>query len=109
MTDATYVLLSLIVFALGYIAGRVDLIVKSGRTVSETTQPPQSFFAKTGNVEKEIKKVKVAVPDIDTSLYVGAVVTDNLVKTNAATLGTTSTTSDNINASVSKLAQLKNK
>lgn len=98
-------------FVLGYIAGRVDLLVKLQQPAPSL---PAGFFAKNENQTRRQSKdtnepPRVMVDDIDTSLYVGAVSTDNLLKTGNTKLGTTSVTTDNINQSVSKLAQLKSR
>ena len=107
MITATNLLTALVCALLGYIAGRLDLLLTSGVV---TQSKPQSFFAKTSRESESKQQVsRVAAPDIDTSVYVGAVSTDNLVKSNNATIGKTSVTTDNINQSVSKLSQLKGK
>lgn len=113
MTDGIYAALACGVFALGYIAGRLDTIAKILANKSISPQP--GFFAKDDNKSRknhnnqDSASASIQVGDIDTSIYVGAVATDNLIKTTGATLGTTSTTEDNINQSVSRLAQLKAK
>lgn len=114
MIDGIYVLLGCGGFALGYIAGRLDTLART--LANSSISPPSGFFAKDNNNKSRKNHSNqgsanepASVGDIDTSIYVGAVTTDNLVKTTGATLGTTSVTEDNINQSVSRLAQLKAK
>lgn len=106
--DLTCVSAGAICFVLGYVAGRVDLILLTLRE-QHTHQPVQSFFSKKAKADdrKDNKPAPVAVDDIDTRVYVAPIATDNLTKTNESQLGKTSVTADNINQSVSKLSQLK--
>lgn len=112
MITATTVLFIFGSFVCGYLIGRVDLLL--GRTYSRPrrrkTRPaqPAGFFTKQTSARETANTRKVTpVDDIDTRVYVTPISTSELTKTTAVALGNTSTIDDNINQSVSKLAQLK--
>ena len=90
-------------FAAGYLVGRVDLVI------CKLAQGPVSaggftFNRKTDNTGK----VKTDVT-IDESKFVTTINTDGFSKSSDTTLGKVTEKSDDIQASVSKLAQLKGK
>lgn len=95
---------------LGYIVGRLDFLVFltkcSERSVaasqSSAITKPRSFF------DQSEEKAKPAL-DIDTRKFVNPVKTDDLTKAADTSLGKTTVANDDIQASVSKLAQLKGK
>ena len=95
-------------FALGYIIGRVDLLVY---LLSEKEQAdPVGFFQKnkpSALRENAESKAKAKVADIDSSKFVAPISTAGMERSDSAALGKTTTTEDDIQASVSKLAQLK--
>jgi hypothetical protein len=94
----------------GYIVGRLDFLVfltKCSDTAVATTQTqvavkPRSFF----DLPEETAKRAL---DIDTRKFVNPVKTDDLTKAADTSLGKTTVANDDIQASVSKLAQLKGK
>jgi hypothetical protein len=95
-------------FAFGYIIGRVDLLVY---LLGEKEQAdPVGFFQK--NKPRALREnaessAKAKVADIDSSKFVAPISTAGMERTDTAALGKTTTTEDDIQASVSKLAQLK--
>jgi hypothetical protein len=99
-------------YVLGYVVGRVDFIYRTVHLLAghvagivETKQP--DFFTKTAAEDRrEGARAKIA---IDASKFVSATKTDSLVKSSETTLGKTTQTDDDIQASVSRLAQLKGK
>jgi hypothetical protein len=107
-------------FVLGYFIARMDflyVVLKkihgegSGSFIMESrVQSPTSFFEK----EKQAAKVsdtkeKLGKIDIDTRTVVTKIDTDTIQKGSDVELGKTTAQEDTINASVSKLAQLKGK
>jgi len=94
----------------GYIVGRLDFLVfltKCSDTPVAATQnqvavKPRSFF------DQPAEKPKTSL-DIDTRKFVNPVKTDDLTKNADTSLGKTTVANDDIQASVSKLAQLKGK
>lgn len=99
----TGLLYLLIGIAIGYAIGRLDSLIGALR-VGGNDAKPQSFFAKEAAAKREKAKV-----EIDERKYVAAVNTNTLTKLSEAELGKTSVAEDNIQQSVSKLAQLKGK
>lgn len=120
MIDSSTVLFVLGSFVVGYLVGRVDVILnlilsnrfssklrKSRNVKTESAAVSQTTFSRKPVAQAAAANKITPVDDIDTRVYVTPVATGNLTKTNDAKLGKTSTTDDNINQSVSKLAQLK--
>lgn len=98
-------------FLLGYLLGRVDLLVYLHRR-EERSAPSQSFFAKAAQTETKTTPLAnkiTAVSDIDTRVFVAPLATDSITKSSNVTIGKTNVVDDDINKSVSKLAQLKGK
>lgn len=98
-------------FAVGYLIGRVDLIVDRLRTTSEPTYQP-TF----GNNVARKKSTKISEPhvashkiDIDNTTVVTNIDTAGMQRSGATELGKTTIAQDDIQSSVSKLAQLKGK
>ena len=106
-------------FVLGYFISRMDFLYVVLRTfhgngsplvMESRVQQPVSFFekekkaAKTAEVKEKLGKI-----DIDTRTVVTKIDTDGIEKGSDAQLGKTTAQEDTINASVSKLAQLKGK
>lgn len=87
----------------GYLCGRLDTLISVCRKVDVAA--PKGFFHKTPG-KFSLTKANV---DIDDKKYVTPISTDALVKTTDTALGETSVSTDNIQQSVSKLAQLKTK
>jgi hypothetical protein len=93
-------------FALGYIMGRLDLLVY---LLGEKEQAgPTGFFQKNkpGALNETVQS-KPKVADIDSSKFVAPISTAGMERKDTAALGKMTTTEDDIQASVSKLAQLK--
>lgn len=95
-------------FALGYVIGRVDLLVYLLGKKEQVD--PVGFFQK--NKPRALREnaeslVKAKVADIDSSKFVAPISTAGMERTDTAALGKMTTTEDDIQASVSKLAQLK--
>jgi len=94
---------------IGYIVGRLDFLVfltKCADTVaplSPAAVKPRGFFE-----QPDVKKPASPL-DIDTRKFVNPVKTDDLTRAVDTSLGKTTVTNDDIQASVSKLAQLKGK
>lgn len=98
-------------FLFGYLLGRVDLLVYLSRREGQPA-PSQSFFAKVAQTETKTSFAAnkiTAVSDIDTRVFVAPLATDNITKSENVTIGKTNVVEDDINKSVSKLAQLKGK
>lgn len=90
-------------FVAGYLVGRVDLII------CKLAQNPASAGGFKFNRQPDSgSKVKTSV-SIDESTFVTAISTDGFSKTSETTLGKVTEKPDDIQASVSKLAQLKGK
>jgi hypothetical protein len=89
---------------IGYIIGRLDFLVFLTRSANTTAAPvkPRSIFDSPEDKPK-------APLDIDTRKFVNPVKTDDLTKNVDTSLGKTTVAQDDIQASVSKLAQLKGK
>jgi len=95
-------------FALGYIMGRVNLLVST--LAEKPPAGPTGFFQKNRpNALRENAETKSRAPvaDIDSSKFVAPISTAGMERKDTAELGKTTTTEDDIQASVSKLAQLK--
>lgn len=93
-----------IAFAIGYVIGRIDIIVvllKKQNDDGIELSKPKSFLL----TEKSTAKKNI---EIDTRTFVTEVETDNYVK-NFDTLGKETVVSDNVSAAASKLSQLKKK
>jgi hypothetical protein len=106
----TALFLILIGYVSGYIIGRLDLIYRTLRLftpAAASANKPADFFSKV-TAEDKAFHVKPKI-DIDDSKFVAPIKTDNLAKTSDAALGKITTTEDDIEASVSRLAQLKGK
>jgi hypothetical protein len=94
-------------FVAGYLLGRVDFIcarLATSRGENNTPQP-KGFSFKPDSTPGTGKAAAV----IDERKYVAPIKTDGLAKAADTTLGKTTTTADDIQYSVSKLAQLKGK
>jgi len=95
---------------IGYLLGRVDLLLSRAVVAGTAAQPTYAPVA--GNTLREAMKENRAGKakiEIDTGKYVGDIRTDMLQKTQQLELGKTTQTQDDISSSVSKLAQLKGK
>lgn len=120
---ATYVLAGVMGgFLLGYLFARLDFLYvvlrkiydygEGGQALAMQTraQQPTSFFekekkaAKTAEVKEKLGKI-----DIDTRTVVTKIDTDAIQRGSDIELGRVTAQEDTINASVSKLAQLKGK
>lgn len=100
-----------VTFVLGYIVGRLDFIV--GRLGESADAPLQSTLRahlgrKTGTnvASASLGAEKI---DIDTTTVVTNISTDGMQRAGAKELGKTTVAKDDIQSSVSKLAQLKGK
>lgn len=96
-------------YAIGYIVGRLDLIYRvirgaGGLLAGDAAKAPKDFFAQ--QAAAQTTKTKI---EIDDRKFVGRVDTDALVKTSENSIGKTTVAQDDIQSSVSKLAQLKGK
>lgn len=92
---------------IGYALGRLDLLVfltkcRELGVATPSVAKPRSFF-------DQPEPKKSAAVDIDTRKFVNPVKTDDLTKSGDTSLGKTTVAQDDIQASVSKLAQLKGK
>lgn len=92
-------------FVLGYLVGRVDLICARLSSSAPALPTPKSFSFNT----RQSVAAGTAPPTIDERKYVAPIKTDGLVKTDSIALGKTTAKEDDIQSSVSKLAQLKGK
>lgn len=105
-SDIVYLLFA---FALGYLTGRGDSLYRELRD-KYGPAPKTGFFAETApSSRRQENGVPVTKISIDERKVVSEISTSNIQQSPeaAAELGTKSVQSDNINASVSKLAQLK--
>lgn len=98
-------------YVLGYIVGRLDLVYRTVQLFAAhisdvVAEKPKDFFRKVADEDKPKAANKV---EINNSKFVAAVKTDSLTKSNETAIGKTVTTDDDIQASVSRLAQLKGK
>lgn len=88
-------------FVLGYLIGRVNQL---SALVTGQTDKPRSFLQ-----TSKSQPVKSAI-NIDDATYVAPIDTGGLSRTNSPTpIGKTTKTQDDIQTSISKLAQLKGK
>ena len=95
---------------LGYLLARLDAIYTLLRQQPANTLPePSSFFARKHDKERAVVQEKIGGISIDTSTFVTEIKTDTIQKVNDVAMGKTTTQSDTLNKSVSKLAQLKSK
>lgn len=102
--DRFWLAIFLVTFIVGYLCGRLSVLVDRLRAPVE--QPP-SFFR--GYAHQRSQASGPAPDDIkiDGSKYVTQVTTAGMVKPDDVQLGVTQTKQDDINAAASKLAQLK--
>lgn len=107
-------------FVLGYFIARMDflyVVLKkihgeggTGTLIMESREKPTSFFEKEKKAAKQAEvKEKLGKIDIDTRTVVTKIDTETIQKGSDVELGRTTAQEDTINASVSKLAQLKGK
>jgi hypothetical protein len=94
---------------LGYFLARLDAIytLLRGQSNSAPSQP-QSFFAKQKRDQAEVEE-RMGKISIDERKFVADIKTDNIKKVTEVELGKKTQQQDNINQSVSRLAQLKGK
>ena len=105
---AVTILCNLLAFALGYVIGRVDLLVYL-REKPEQAGPVGFFQNNTPRALRENAENSAKVADIDSSKFVAPISTAGMERMDTAALGKMTTTEDDIQASVSKLAQLKSR
>jgi hypothetical protein len=109
MHESIYLILLCGCFLFGYLLGRVDLLVCRS-SQKDAAPTPQNFFTRVGQSEnKTANTLKTAAADIDTRVFVAPLTTSDMVKNSDVTIGKTNVVDDDINKSVSKLAQLKGK
>jgi hypothetical protein len=106
-------------FVLGYFIARVDFLyvvlkkihgAGGGSLIMESREKPTSFFEKEKHAAKQAAvKEKLGKIDIDTRTVVTKIDTETIQRGSDVELGRTTAHEDTINASVSKLAQLKGK
>jgi hypothetical protein len=108
-------------FLLGYFFARMDFLYTVLRKIhgidggpslimESRVQSPTSFFEQEKKAAKvSATKEKLGKIDIDTRTVVTKIDTDTIQKGSDVELGRTTAQEDTINASVSKLAQLKGK
>lgn len=99
--------LAVAAFVAGYLTGRLDTLL--GVLRGQTNNTPQGFFAKTGSQARGA--AQAAAPDIaiDERKVVSQIKTDTFQKVTDIQLGKQVVATDDIGASVNKLAQLKGK
>lgn len=97
----TALVVGCVCFVLGYLTGRLDVLL--GLLRRQQAGAPQGFFAK-NDVRNPSAKANI---EIDERKVVTEIRTDTLHKTQNIQLGKQVVASDDINASVSKLASLK--
>lgn len=103
----TALFLILLGYVAGYVIGRLDLIYRTLRLA--TSFMPDATNRRVGQAPKGPQNAAVSRVEIDERKFVVPVATDNLKKTAETSIGKITTTTDDIQASVSKLAQLKGK
>ncbi len=101
----------LVGYTAGYVIGRIDFVYRvaklfAGHVADSVADRPQDFFKKAAAESQAKAANKIEIND---SKFVAPVKTDALQKSEAISLGKTTTAQDDIQASVSKLAQLKGK
>jgi hypothetical protein len=106
----TALFLLIVGYVAGYVVGRLDLLYRTMRLFvaglsDVVADKPKDFFKKAAADDRP-KATKIAIND---SKFVAPVKTDSLTKSNETTIGKTTTTDDDIQTSVSRLAQLKGK
>jgi hypothetical protein len=84
----------------GYLLGRVDNLIN---VLRQPDQRPKDFF------KQQAEHAAKAAVQIDTRTVVSKIDTSSLQNVAHAALGKSTITADDINSSVSKLAQLKGK
>lgn len=97
-------------WAVGYALGRLDLIARL--LLSRTDAPETYLLASTHKKQArahEEAKARVQDINIDERKFVAPISTDGMARNTKIELGKTTEIADDINASVSKLAQLKGK
>lgn len=104
----TALFLILVGYVVGYVIGRLDLIYRSLQFAASfiPTAGPDSAGRQTRNQQRLSPSARV---EIDERKFVVPVETSSLTKTDETSIGKITTTADDIQASVSKLAQLKGK
>lgn len=98
-------------FVLGYLVGRVDLLVSLTR--KQESSQPQGFFA----INKPKQRDYVDEPEsqlcnrieIDERKVVSQISTDTIQKVTQIELGTKTTVADDVSGAAGRLAQLKGK
>jgi hypothetical protein len=103
--ETVYLLLA---FALGYLTGRADSLYRALR--DRYAPPPKAgFFADAPRAERELAPRQAPKISIDERKVVSEISTAGIERSEQAAqqIGTKTVQSDNIDASVSKLAQLK--
>lgn len=99
----------LLAFALGYILGRLDIIAsRLAGSAGPVYQSPLAKSSRTGR-PTPVLQPDTSTIDINETKVVTKINTDGLQKVSDVEIGTTTAKQDTINASVSKLAQLKGK
>lgn len=98
----TSLIAAAVAFAVGYLLGRTDLLM--GALRNQASNAPQGFFAKTKGPAPTRVLTDIA---IDERKVVSQIKTDTLQNVTQVQLGKQVVAQDDINASVSKLAQLK--
>ncbi len=93
-------------FALGYLTGRLNLLYVTLVQRAENVAPAANTLRAALRDNPAAEKAKI---EINAGKYVGEINTSSMQKTQDVTLGKTTQTQDDINSSVSKLAQLKGK
>lgn len=109
--STTYLVVAVIAFIVGYIVGRIDSIYAtltgqktSGGTFLMAASSDPSAAKKAAQKEAEARVAKVS---IDSTTVVTPVKTDTMQKVSDVAIGSVTKQSDTLDASVSKLAQLK--
>lgn len=101
-------LIPFLAFWFGYLLGRMDQIINllknrhSNKEIEDDSDKPKSFLQ-----QAKIEEVKKSAVVMDESKFVTRL--DNSFEKNFKKLGKETVTKDNVDSSVSKLAQLKKK
>ena len=107
MNEWAVVLIAQAALLLGYICGRLSCLTSTVKAA------PQGFFAQNpANKKRRVEDTTTADNvkiDIDERKVVSQINTDTMQKVTQTELGTKTAVADDINASVSRLAQLKGK
>lgn len=113
--DTEYVLTLAAAFGLGYFFARLDAIYAvlrstrgpgSGSLIMESQAAPRDFFTKERRADAD-SPVRTAPINIDTRTVVTHINTAGIEKGSDVEMGTTTAQEDTLQASVSKLANLK--